>query len=102
MKFPNFTFKYYVGDRPSGLVVKFPCSVLVAQGSQVRVLGEDLTPLVKPDCGGVPHNIEEVGTDVRSATVLLTKKPTSQPTNHVGPPKIKRKFKKNRCLFAQG
>ena len=44
---------------PGGIVVKFACSALVAQGSQVQILGMDLALLIKPCCDGVPHKIEE-------------------------------------------
>ena len=44
---------------PGGIVIKFMCSALVARGSQVQILGTDLTLLVKPHCGSAPHKIEE-------------------------------------------
>ena len=44
---------------PGGVVVKLMRSALVAQGSQVRMLGAYRATLVKPCCGGVPHEIEE-------------------------------------------
>ena len=40
-------------------MVKFAHSTLAAWGSQVRILGTDLAPLVKLCCGGVPHKTEE-------------------------------------------
>ena len=43
----------------SGIVVRFMHSASLAQGSQVRIPGVDLAPLVKPHCGGIPHKIEE-------------------------------------------
>ena len=56
-------------------------SALAAWGLQVQILGVDLALLIKPHCGGVPHEIEDVGTDVSSVTIFLihthtkTKKP---------------------------
>ena len=44
---------------PSGVMVKFVCSALVAWGSQVQILSSDLASLVKPRCGSIPHKIEE-------------------------------------------
>ena len=46
-------------DQPSGVVVEFVHSALVALGSQVQILSVDLALLVKPCCGGVPQKIEE-------------------------------------------
>lgn len=40
-------------------MVTFVCCVSTAGGSQVRILGADLAPLVKPRCGGIPHKREE-------------------------------------------
>ena len=40
-------------------MVRFVHSALVAQGSQVQILGVDLALLVRPCCGGVPREIEE-------------------------------------------
>ena len=57
---------------PRCAVVKFTCSTLAAQGSQVWILGMDIAPLVKPCCGGIAHKIEEDGTDVSSVAVFLT------------------------------
>ena len=48
-----------IGGQPGGVVVKFVCSALVAQGSQVQILGTDLALLVKPCCSSIPHKIEE-------------------------------------------
>ena len=42
-----------------GIVVKFARSALVAWGSQVRILGTDVAPLIKPHFGSIPHKIEE-------------------------------------------
>ena len=44
---------------PSGVVVKFRCFTLVAQGSQVWISGADLALLVKTCCGGIPHKTEQ-------------------------------------------
>ena len=41
--------------QPSGIVVKFVHSGSAAQGSWVQIPGMDLTPLIKPCCGGIPH-----------------------------------------------
>ena len=43
---------------PGGMVVKFVCSILVAQGSQVQILVVDLAPPIRPCCGGIPHKTE--------------------------------------------
>ena len=40
-------------------MVEFAHSASVAQGSWVWIPGTDVTPLVKPCCGSVPHEIEE-------------------------------------------
>ena len=40
-------------------MVKFVRSASAAQASQVQIPGEDLTLLIEPRCGGVPHKIEE-------------------------------------------
>ena len=42
---------------PGGVVVKFPCSALVAQGLPVRILGVDLRIAHQAVCGGVPQRI---------------------------------------------
>ena len=43
---------------PGGVVVRFVHSASVARGSQVQVPGTDLALLVKPCCGGIPHEME--------------------------------------------
>ena len=45
--------------QPSGIVVKFMHSTLAAWCSHFQIPGVDLTPLIKPCCGGIPHEIEE-------------------------------------------
>ena len=40
---------------PSGIVVMFTHSALVAQGSLIQILGTDLTEPIKPCWGGIPH-----------------------------------------------
>ena len=45
--------------QPGGIVVKFAHSASVAQGSQVQIMGMYLAPLIKPQCGRIPHKIEE-------------------------------------------
>ena len=57
-----------------GIEVKFASSALAAQGSQVRILGSDLAPLIRPCCGSVPHKTEEDWTDLSSATVFRKQK----------------------------
>ena len=44
---------------PGGIVVRFAHSGSAGRGSQVRIHGADLAPLVKPLCGGIPHKIQE-------------------------------------------
>ena len=44
---------------PSGVVVKFASSASAAWGLKVWISGADLALLVKPCCGGIPHEIEE-------------------------------------------
>ena len=57
---------------PGGVVVKFVCSALAAQGLWVQILGEDLHTTHKPCCGGIPHTKQRrTGTDVSSGTVFL-------------------------------
>ena len=56
----EFLFKMYIlWGWPSGIVVKFTHSALVARGLQVRILGADLAVLIKPHCGSIPHKVEE-------------------------------------------
>ena len=43
------------GGRPGGVVIKFACSALAAQGLWVQIPEVDLHTLTKPCCGGVPH-----------------------------------------------
>ena len=58
---------------PSGLVVRFALSALVAQGSQVQNPSMDLGLLIKPCCGGIPHkNREGLATDVNSGPIFFT------------------------------
>ena len=45
--------------QPSGVAVKFVCSVSVVAGSQVQILGADLAQLIRSCCGGVSHKLEE-------------------------------------------
>ena len=48
--------------RPGGATVKCARSALVAQGSQVQILGVDMAPLGKLCCGRRPaYKIEEDG-----------------------------------------
>ena len=58
LKYPNLKNSYFWG-RPSGIVVGFACSTLVAWCSQFQIPGADLAPLIKPHCGGIPHKVEE-------------------------------------------
>ena len=46
------------GGWPGRIKVKFACSTSVAQGSQIRIQGVDLAPLVEPRCGSIPQKIE--------------------------------------------
>ena len=47
---------------PSGAVVKFARSAVLAWGSLVRILGADMALLVKPCCGRHPtYKVEEDG-----------------------------------------
>ena len=48
-----------VWGHPGGMVVKFTCSILAAQDSQVRILATDLAPLIKPCCGSIPRKTKE-------------------------------------------
>ena len=58
--------------QPSGIVVKFACFTLAAQGSQVWIPGMDMELLIKPCWGSIPHTKKrKVGTDVSSATIFL-------------------------------
>lgn len=49
----------FIRAQPSGTVVKLMCSASEAQGLQVQILSTDVALLVKPHCGGIPHEIEE-------------------------------------------
>ena len=40
-------------------MVKFTCSALETWDSQVWIPDTDLSPLVMPCCGGMPHKTEE-------------------------------------------
>ena len=60
--------------QPSGVVVKFTCSVLAAWGSWVRIPGVDLALLIRSHCGGVPHKVEEDWHDVSSGPIFPIKK----------------------------
>ena len=52
--------KEFVRGRPGGLVVKFACSALVAQGSQARMPGTDLHTAHQPMLWQHPtYKIEE-------------------------------------------
>ena len=55
-------------------MVRFVHSISVAQGLRVWIPGLDLAPLMEPHCSGILHKIEEIGTDVSSATVFLKQK----------------------------
>ena len=59
----NILFKIVcVGGRPGGAAVGCTRSTLVAWGSLVRVLGEDMAPLGKSCCGRHPtYKVEEDG-----------------------------------------
>ena len=65
LKYPNPEFwreKGYFkssGGWPGGVMVKFTCCASAARGSQVRIPGADLAPLVKPHCDSITHTIEE-------------------------------------------
>ena len=73
--FASWSFiKNAEGGRPRGVVVKFTCQASVGRGSQVPILGADLAPLIKPCCGGIPHKVEEDGTEVSTATIFLKQK----------------------------
>ena len=51
-----------IGDWPSGVVVKFPCSTLAAWGLLVQILGADPARFVKPCFSRCPtYKIEEDG-----------------------------------------
>ena len=58
-----------------GVVVKFAHSALAAQGLQVWIPSVDLSLLIKPCCGGVPHtkNRGRLAQDVSSGPIFLTK-----------------------------
>ena len=60
MEDQKLTFEKKMSWVPArGVVVKFPRSSSVARRLQVQIPGTDLTPLVKPRCGSIPHKIEE-------------------------------------------
>ena len=59
MAIPGDSVKMEILGAGPGVVVKFACSSLAAQGLQVQIPGTDLAQLVKPCCGGVLHKIEE-------------------------------------------
>ena len=61
--------------QPSGVVVKFVISTLVAWDSLVRILGWTYTLLIKPCCCGIPYTKQrKMGTDVSSGTIFVIKK----------------------------
>ena len=55
-------------------MVKFMHSTSVAWSSQVWIPGVDIAPLIRPHCGGIPHKIKKMGTDVSSDTIFLKQK----------------------------
>ena len=60
---------------PGGIAVKFVHSASVAQSSPVWIPGADLrTPLIKPCCGRWPPKLRNIGTDVSSGPIFLSKK----------------------------
>ena len=63
---------------PSGLVVTFANSALVAWGSQVWVPGANLTLLVKPHLAASHMKERKIGTDVSSATIFFKQKEEDQ------------------------
>ena len=54
--------KHITGGQPGGTASKFTCSALAAQGSLVRIPGEDMASLGMPCCGRRPtYKVEEDG-----------------------------------------
>ena len=45
--------------QPVGVVVKVALRFCGGPGSQARILGTDLAPLLRPCCGSIPHKTEE-------------------------------------------
>ena len=62
-QFPHIRhIKQSIWGQPGGTVVKCVRSASVAQGSQVRILGADMTLLGMPCCGRRPtYKVEEDG-----------------------------------------
>ena len=66
---------YHFRGWPGGAAVKFAHSASAAWDSPVRGPGVDMAPLGKPCCGRRPtFKVEEMGTDVSSGPVFLSKK----------------------------
>ena len=56
-------------------MVKFICYTSVAQCLQVWILGVDLTLLIKPCCGGIPHTKwRKTDTYISSGLIFLKPK----------------------------
>ena len=71
----KYVFKKKPWGWPGGTVVKCARSASAAQGLPVEIPGADMAPLVKPCCGRHPtYKAEEVGHDVSSGPVFLSKK----------------------------
>ena len=50
--------KGWEGPASGGIAVKFEHLASVAPGSQAWILGTDVASLIKPRCGGIPHEAE--------------------------------------------
>ena len=71
----NKRLKMPLSGWPSGVVIKFTCSTLVAQGSQVQIRGVDLHTAHQAMLCSIPHTKQrKTGTAVSSATILLKQK----------------------------
>ena len=72
-------------------MVKVPCSVLVPGVRRFGSTAQTYTLLVMSCCGGIPHTkCREIGTDVSSGPVFLTK---NKQTNKIPPKCIQVKIK---------
>ena len=74
-----FLYKYHITNKnwgqPGGIMVKFACSTLVAQGLQVQIPGTDPQTAHQVLLRQQSHiKWKEIGTDVSSVTIFLKQK----------------------------